>query len=171
MAKINPRTGLPYKPRGRPFTPGHSVGNGRKGGAVARKHYNMTVKDFLHTLRESMDAAGGKEGAIGYLKWLAKAYPALYVAMISKALIPDKLQVDLTRDTLHPLTRVPTVEEIEAEFARRGLPVPQNFLGPIDFTRCDRADGIIEEPDSSADFELRERQVANRSPRLFAPKR
>jgi hypothetical protein len=150
MSKINPRTGLPYKPRGRPFTPGHSIGNGKKGGAVARKHYSVTVEDFLHTLRESMDAAGGKEGAIGYLKWLAKAYPALYVGMISKALIPDKLQVDLTHDTLHRLTREPTVEEIEAEFARRGLPVPQDLLGPIDFARCDGGDGIMEEPVSSA---------------------
>ena len=166
MAKINPRTGLPYKPRGRPFTPGHSIGNGRKGGAVARKRYSVTVEDFLHTLRESMDAAGGKEGAIGYLKWLAKKYPALYVAMISKALIPDKLQVDLTHDTLHALPREPTVEEIEAEFARRGLPVPQDFLGPINFARCDRGDGIKEEPDSSA-----ERHAADRSARLFAPER
>jgi len=113
-----------------------------------------------------MDVAGGKKGAIGYLKWLAKAYPALYVAMISRALIPDKLRVDLAHDTLHGLKRVPTVEEIEDESARRGLPVPQDFLGPIDFARCDRADGIIEEPDSSA-----EAHAADRSARLFAPER
>ena len=169
MAKINPRTGLPYKPRGRPFTPGHSVGNGRKGGAVARKHYNVTVRDFLDTLRKSIDAAGGKEGAIGYLKWLAKAHPALYVAMISKALIPDKLQVDLTHDTLHALPREPTVEEIEAQFARCGLPVPQDFLGPINFARCDGSDGTKEEPDSSADLQVREGHAADRSARLFAP--
>jgi hypothetical protein len=166
MAKINPRTGMPYKPRGRPFTPGHSIGNGRKGGAVARKRFTTTVEEFLNTLRESMDAAGGKKGAIGYLAWLAKKYPALYVAMISKALIPDKLQVDLTQDSLHTFSQVPTVEEIEAEFVRRGFPVPRDLLGPIDFARCDRADGVIEEPDSSA-----EGDAADRSARLFAPGR
>ena len=151
MAKINPRTGLPYKPRGRPFTPGHSIGNGKKGGAVARKHYSTTIKDFLHTLRESMDAAGGREGAIGYLKWLARSHPALYIAMISKALIPDKLQVDLTQDTRPEWTREPTVEEIEAEFVRRGFPVPRDLFAPIDFVRSDRGDGTMKQPESNDD--------------------
>jgi hypothetical protein len=97
----------------------------------------MTRK-LSQALIGAMDKSGDKDGkgkAVGYLAWLSKARPELFVAMISR-LLPVKVEAPLDED-LDP-RRYLSHDEIRAELEARGLPT--TIFTPIQYDRVEYTD-------------------------------
>jgi hypothetical protein len=84
----------------------------------------ITVK-LKEAILEAAERSGsdgkGKDGTVGYLKWLSRAEPAVYGRMLEK-LLP--MQLDVKDTTNKPLTPEEAVERLK----ERGLPVPQSLI-------------------------------------------
>jgi hypothetical protein len=66
-------------------------------------------------------------GVVGYLTWAAEKEPAAFLAFIAKAVLPVQIKHDLTMDSVIEV-RFKHVEDIKAEFTRRGLPLPSESV-------------------------------------------
>jgi hypothetical protein len=62
-------------------------------------------------------------GVVGYLTWAAEQEPAAFLAFIAKAVLPVQIKHDLQLDQVIEV-RFRRIEEVKAEFTRRGLPFP-----------------------------------------------
>lgn len=96
---------------------------GRKPGAI-----NKTTKLLREVILTGAEKAGsdgeGKDGLVGYLKWLSRAEPASYAMLLGKIL---PLQLHMTGNNPNDLPNSPprmTADEIRQELERRGLRMP-----------------------------------------------
>jgi hypothetical protein len=91
----------------RPSRPGERRG-GRKKGTP-----NKTTKLLKDALMEAADAAGGKEGLVGYLTNLARKHPSVFATLLGK-LLP--LQAHVTGNTGSAVTNVfiPSLDVMDA---------------------------------------------------------
>jgi hypothetical protein len=74
--------------------------------------------DLSGIKREDLSKEGveqGKQGLVGYLKWLGKTEPKSFAAILGK-LIPVQMKVDTLTQTVYR-----SVEELQRDVAARGL--------------------------------------------------
>lgn len=81
---------------------------------------DVTLQEFktaaqLH--RESDHEAAKRGGLVGYLRYVARAYPQSFVTLLN-CVLPLQVRVDARSQTV-----VRTVSEIRAEMSRRGVPL------------------------------------------------
>jgi hypothetical protein len=87
------------------------------------------AKNSALLYRESdKEAAKKRGGLLGYLRYIARVHPQSFVGLLNRVL-PMQVRVDARSETVYR-----TVEEIQREMARRG--VPMNALAPLLIEGC-----------------------------------
>lgn len=107
-----PGTHLPKVPKG------VRLGGRQKG---TPNKVNATVKEALVMAMEASGLDGkGKDGMVGYLRWLSRAEAVAFATLI-KSIIPLQLQAALNITNNNDPDEVLSLEELEKRLAERGL--------------------------------------------------
>lgn len=88
---------------------------------------NKVTRIVKEALLDAMDESGedgkGKGGNVGYLKWLSRAEPVAFAALIAR-IIPQQLQATVGVEHSGTVQHRMTASELEQRLKDRGLPVP-----------------------------------------------
>lgn len=125
-------------------------GSGRKPGQLNR--VTIVLKDCILQAANKCGSDGkGKDEATGYLAWLARAHPELYVKLLEK-LLPYSLAG--ANGTGPVKMEYNGTLEIVQRMKERGLPIPASLLAPPKRSRKLAGDDVID-----GDFEEVETDV------------
>lgn len=106
-------------------------GSGRKRGTANKT--TSILKDAIILAAEQLGEIGakekGKDGLVGYLRWIARRYPEEYVKLLAKV-----LPVQLTGPDGGAITHkhILSVEEARKQLFERGIPISGVFDGPAE---------------------------------------
>jgi len=82
----------------------------------------IVLRDAILLAAEVIGEDGeGKDGLLGYLKWLANDHPKYFVNLMAR-MVPLHLQVETEKKALR------SPEEIHAALSARGIPVPESLF-------------------------------------------
>jgi hypothetical protein len=111
------------------FKPGNKAHVGRKlrgpnrNTAIMREAVILAMRDAAKGLMTKRGLP--YSGVVDYLSWCATKEPAAFLSFVAKAVLPVQIKHDMTMDQVVEV-RFKHIEDVKAEFARRGLPLPQS---------------------------------------------
>jgi hypothetical protein len=88
-------------------------------GDVALQKFKTAAERY----RESEKEAAKRGGLVGYLRYLARSHPQSFATLLGRVL-PTQVRVDARTETIFR-----TLEEVQEEMARRGMPL--EAFGPL----------------------------------------
>jgi hypothetical protein len=111
--------------------PGQKRGGRKKG---SKNRVGVLVKDAIIMAAEARGFDGkGKEGLVGYMKWLARVEPKAFANLLGRV-----IPLHVTGSVQHEHREIRSRDEIIAELHERGLPVANVFtraLPPPDYAK------------------------------------
>lgn len=91
------------------------------GAGSGRQGQPSLAEDILNAAEDVGSDGKGRDGRLGYLKFLAEDYPVQFAGLLDKV-------VDFEPPRKDPPKIFRTQEEVEAEMKRRGLPIPKGMF-------------------------------------------
>lgn len=107
----------------KPFQKGHAhiPGSGRKKGQQS-KHTRLLKEATLMAAELEGSDRKGRDGLVGYLRWLSRAEPNAYVRLLEK-ILPMQVNVKTEEGSAPKVYR--SHDELALRLQERGLPLPE----------------------------------------------